>query len=794
MFSSRLFSKLRLFAVLGFVLLLGLSAIGSEMDIEVGDRVRLIDRTDAVVIEIIKDRIGNAVAVEDAGGKITIWYDFQLSNDYNYLGQPPSDYTDRFERNTVVLRKNGNMQHIDKVSTKDGQKIAVFGSSGEDWEYLSMLRPMHFEDIYREARANRQAALSSRSSAVRSAESGNTSSTKPKSNAAANSVPMRLPDIPDISVQSVDGGDQNAWGLIKRFSRDLVEEARKANWQYTDDPDLRIVEDNILRGLLMPEGGSIKVLAPAGVGKSILIQRLMARIAKGDIPNSLKNYRFMEISPSELEAGTSRIGAIEAKLDAMKEMSKAIPLVWIGDEFHSFAAIGKHSKNDNNIFQSLKPDVASGVLKFIGLSTPDEWAAAFESDEAFDRRFIRVNIDEPTGERLVRILKSWIKKYNLEELSPDLLNEAIRLADEFSVEGAQPSRTTKLLSVLYSENQMNPGEITRADLFSAAKRLWNIDPAEFTPQKRRERLEKLKASLGQLAGQEAVKEAIIDKAEEILVGMHDRSKPRYRLIFPGPKGQGKTKIVKIFSAAMGLPEDNRILMSSFSTPHHVDEMRSQIASYVVRNPFTVLFLDEFEKAHPSVQKAVLGILDTGFITYEVKVGGKPVSKTLRLKNTTIFVATNAGQGYISSLKDRSELNESRLRDAMEKDGLDEFVLDRMAQIVPFFYLSKEEFNEVLRIHFEEALKEIEKNTRVKVTIANQDKMIIALSDKFFTPQMSNREASRIVESYIRRPIKNALISRDDMGSTLSMKWTGSELSPTSGGGDSYGGSCRRLVE
>ena len=204
-------------------------------------------------------------------------------------------------------------------------------------------------------------------------------------------------------------------------------------------------------------------------------------------------------------------------------------------------------------------------------------------------------------------------------------------------------------------------------------------------------------------------------------------------------------------------------------------MKNQIATYVRRNPFTVLFFDEIEKAHLSVQQALLGILDAGTMTYEAVNGSHKVVKTLRLKNTSVFMATNAGQNYITNLGSPELFNDSDFREAMTNDGLDEFMIDRMERVVPFFYITKKEFGEVLKSHLRRSLTEALKNSRVGIKITNSDKMAMDLADKYFKPQMSNREASRIISYYVRDRVTEILFGLGGKQTELELKWSDGKL-------------------
>lgn len=592
-----------------------------------------------------------------------------------------------------------------------------------------------------------------------------------------------------IFVKDPGGKPTDAWALIDGVTDNLLKMAEGK--VYLEDPDLRKIEDRILRNLLKPEGGGMKLLGPPGTGKSFLLERLAIRFAKGDVPQALKGYQIYKTSAVQLEAGTNYVGTIESTMNALIEVSKQHKILWIVDEAHSLRSMGISSKRPTNALQSLLPGMAEGYMKFLLASTPDNWSAAFDSDPAFDRRLDRVDLIEATHEQLILRLKNWGQRYQLPNLSDSVLERVIFYSGEFAIEGSQMSKATSLLSEIASLKMMNSDQspVSDADVMKAAKELYNVDPAELESEKKVQRYRTLQASFDNLVGQEEAKESILRNTRQVFAGVVDRNKPRQRVLLAGLKGQGKTEMIRLFADSMGLPSDNRLVMSEYSTSYDVNRMKERIAQLVRRNPFTVLFFDEIEKAHPDVQKALLGILDSATMTYTAQESA-PIKISLR--NASVFMATNAGSDFImrnssntskvkmgfingDSAEAVKEVSSNQFRQALIADGLNEYLLDRMSVVTPFKVLTKDEFKKVLEIHFKKGIREIERNSKTVVEIKNLPELINSLGEKLYFPGVSNREVERIVNDELRQKVADVIFETNSK--KVQLNWEAGALQP-----------------
>ncbi len=588
-----------------------------------------------------------------------------------------------------------------------------------------------------------------------------------------------------IPTKGEDGQTTDAWDVVKSFSEDMFENI--TDFVYTDVPELRTIEDQILRNFIKFELGSVKLLAPAGVGKTYLMQRLAYRFSKGDVPNILKEYSVRTFSGSSIDAGTKYVGTLEARAKALVEVSKVTKVIWFVDEAHTLSGVGTSAGRKANIMQILKPGLASGYLKMLLASTPQEWNIHFSDDAALNRRLAEVRMPTPNDEVLIKILKGWVSSRSLEPLSDEVLKMVIFYSNEFGIEGVQPSKATKLLNELYSFYQFDntTGPVTLDLLKKSVQSLYGVDPSELDFNKRRWRYDQIVSQLDNLIGQEPAKTAILDRARQIMSGVFDRTRPRYRLLFAGPKGQGKTEILRLLAKAYGQTEPHRIVMSDFTSPYMVDEFKARIGQIIQSNSMSILFFDELEKAHPAIQRILIGALDTGEITYSSRQSGEIRLITLSLKNASVFASTNAGSDYITKISagksaigfgsPTAKMNMDELRKQMVIDGIDEFVLDRLDGIVPFSYLNVQEFSQIIKLQIQKIIKELNEINSISVSITNLDELVETLGRNHFDPQQSMRDVLRLIEDNIRRPISNLIFDSGSEVKNLSLSLENREI-------------------
>jgi ATP-dependent Clp protease ATP-binding subunit ClpA len=587
-------------------------------------------------------------------------------------------------------------------------------------------------------------------------------------------------------VKDADGETVDAWDMISGFSIDMRKRVQEKNLQL--DPETRAAQDQALTYFLKKTTGSVKVLAEPGVGKSVFTDSMAARFVAGDVPDSLKGYELLQINASALVSGTTHASALETKVNAMIALSQKHKIIWMVDEAHVLRGAGTHQSNTNDVWEWLKPYLTDGSLKMMALSTHYNWNEAITPDPSLNERFGLVRLEEPKGERLFSIINRWIKIQKLPAVSREVAEEIVHLSNEYNAAGAQPRKGVQLLEHIYARLEFHGHnrEITIADTREAAQDMYGIDPADFSHERMLEKINHLRTLLDErIVGQEPAKQALLQMSINVAAGVQDKTKPRGRLLLTGPKGQGKTDIVRTAAEALNIPFV-RINMADFKHSSQADTLRSQIAQAIYKNAFSLIFFDEVEKSDEEIQKILLTILDDGEITMRMddsngRKGGRAI--TVRLRNSTMVFAANAGSGYLSSLgkehvgfqSETDRFSGKDLRIAVEQDGINELLLDRLDEIVPVSYLTKAQFGQVLKMHFERTLHEIQKSTGRSFHIENEAQMLNTMTQQNFQPQMSNREALRLIAKVVRNAAGNAVHQSSSTKSKVQMIFDGNGL-------------------
>jgi ATP-dependent Clp protease ATP-binding subunit ClpA len=567
-----------------------------------------------------------------------------------------------------------------------------------------------------------------------------------------------------VTVKNNDDEVVDAWQIVQEFAEDLRFKYRGET--YVNDPDLREVEDKILTSLLNREIPSVALLAEAGTGKTTLLRNLCARFNAGDVPERLKSYTLLGFTPSAMDTGSKWAGATATKMNALLNLSAAAfngnkgQFVAVIDEAHQLKGIGAAGEKSSDITQDMTPPLVDGTLRALAITTPHEWSMAFAQDPAFDSRFNRVRIEEPAGEKLIKMVIGWAKRHKL-ELSHETAAQIVRLSNRFDAVGAQPRKSVKLMEDLFSmlEFEGKKGTPAIADANRAAVKKYGIDPALLDPSKMKSRLDALNKDLDEnLIGQDRARSAVIESERLIVTETHDASKPQHLNVYAGPSGQGKTELSGIVARATLRP-DVRISMSEFSGKGDVEKFRNRVGQALLKNGAVSLFFDKIEQAHPEVQAAIAQIIETG--RFIAEMGGDSSGKnktiiTISTRNAAISLATTAGSAYIDSLSSQTDYNEEKMRNAMMRDGVSEDLLENL-NVVPFFYLNKDEFKKLVRLNVEKILKSFREGTsETVVEIESKDAFVDGIVKTHFKEKMNGRTALRILKDTLRSEVSRAV--------------------------------------
>lgn len=564
----------------------------------------------------------------------------------------------------------------------------------------------------------------------------------------------------------------NARDYIASHFRELVGEVKGDSTYVADPQDLTALRLALGR----KESPSVVILGDSGSGKTELVRSFAAEVGKGsfapDIPASTEIW---SVNASHLVAGTRFIGVFEIRLNALIAYARENRAILFFDEMHTLRGSGAHLNKPDDFFEELKPHLRKGSIRIIGTSTEEQFDHAFGADPALRSRLSILHKKPPDPTDIPKLLQNWGQVAFGSSLAIEVAQEAIRLSEEFDAIGVQPSKATRLLSDALSQlprDGRQSSSLTIQDLRVAANRLYQIDLAEFSPEAIPNRLKVFRARLDQRVwGLAEIKDALERTTTRILAGTHDRTKPRIRALLAGPKGLGKTHLVKAYASALGLP-CKKVSMNQYLGQNAVDRLLGEVARAIQINAFTVFLFDEIEKAPIWVQDALLNLMDSDSFTLQASMNGEArgpkVGRLIRTAGASMFFTTNAGQDAVlrstgshgggtmtfqpraAALRGTSATPEEKaLRDEMARDGLSEFLVDRMERILLFLPpKTTHEFKEVLGLKLAETLDAYQRDLGINVLVGDREELLDALTSKFFKAGSGYRQAIAELEDAV----------------------------------------------
>ena len=474
------------------------------------------------------------------------------------------------------------------------------------------------------------------------------------------------------------------------------------------------------------------LVGEAGVGKTAIVEELVRKIAKKEVPTFLQNKKIVMLEMGSLVAGTKYRGEFEEKLTkVIKELENNPDIILFIDEIHTIANAGG-AEGAINASDILKPYLARGKIKIIGATTTAEYNKFILKDKALNRRFEVIKVIEPTiyetEEILKRIKSSFESHYNIKITSQNI-TDIVKLTDKYITDRKNPDKTIDILDsvcamkevasdntakifeyenakkqiVTKKENMVKSHNFKKALEFSCAEVKIDKEIKKATNQalkitekdiltliSRKCNIPILESktnfkSLGKylknnLIGQDKAIDKIIDNLQN-----HDEDKP-LSLLLTGSTGVGKTETVKQISKYLNMPL-LRLDMSEYNQDITINRLLGSSAGYVgyddgaifdkiKMEPFTCILVDELEKASPSVINLFLQILDEGFVT-------NAKGEKIDFKNTLIFMTSNVkGSKKIGFMDTKKNYNEffskefiARFTDIIEYNDITEEMLD-----------------------------------------------------------------------------------------------------------------------
>lgn len=504
----------------------------------------------------------------------------------------------------------------------------------------------------------------------------------------------------------------------------------------------------------------------AGVGKTQIVDGLAQAIADGNVPDYLKDVEILSLNVAAVTAGTKYRGEFEERMEnIINELKKRTNTIVFIDEIHTMMGAGASSSGSMDMSNIMKPALSRGDIRVIGATTYDEYRKNIEKDAAFSRRFMKIDVVEPTIDetrQIVNGLKHTYEKFHNVSFSTEAMDSIISLSSKFLQNKRFPDKAIDLMDAaaakIRADDNRSSQTVTKQDIERVVAVLANLD-LDIVACSENERMANLPKTLRErVFGQEEAVQKLVDNTMVARAGLRDKASVQGAFLMVGPSGTGKTEISKAYAHSMG-SELVRIDMSEYTQEHTVAKLIGSPPGYVGHDsgngllldkieqyPNAVLLLDEIEKAHPKVLLTFLQVLDEGRLT-----GSQ--GKTVYFNNVTVIMTTNLG----AADSNKRSIGASTVDNAQEraiKAFLPPEFINRIDSIIKFNELSDEAIQSVID-KFMNALNDQtkERNVAVKLTEAART----WLAENGVQRGMGARPMKRVIEQNIRVPLAKEML-------------------------------------
>lgn len=605
--------------------------------------------------------------------------------------------------------------------------------------------------------------------------------------------------------------------ILEQFAIDLTAEAKAGKLDPVAGRDKEI--DRLVHILLRRTKNNPIIIGEAGVGKTAIVEGLATQIVSGQVPQDLKNRKIYQLDLASLVAGASHRGEFEERLKGVinETIASQGQIILFIDEIHTLIGAGDTdgALDASNI---IKPHLARGHMQIIGTTTTAEYRKHFEKDKAFERRFQPILADEPSEEAAVEMLKvlrpkyekfhgvtipddtlvaavKLSKKYIGERYLPD---KAVDLVDEAAadvklgrigptksegqqVEGKEQKDEKKLADNGMSEapapSQASGTQVVKSDIEKVVSN-WTGIPITKLTEDESQKLLKLEDKIHErLIDQEEAVIAVAEAVRRGRIGLAPANRPIASFIFLGPTGVGKTELAKTLAELLFGRDDAlvRLDMSEYMEKHEVAKLigappgyvgyeeGGQLTEAVRAKPYSIVLLDEVEKAHPDVFNILLQLLEDGRLTDNK-------GNTISFKNTIVIATSNIGSALIQQQLSEKDTGAQQSQEVFNQQfaELAEMVtgelrkffrpelLNRFDDVVIFKPLRKADMTKIAQLGIGKTAKLLEEQG---YSVQATDAAIAELAQEGYDPVYGARPLRRLIQTAIENQVALLLIGK-----------------------------------
>ncbi|MDP1526191.1 MAG: ATP-dependent Clp protease ATP-binding subunit ClpA [Rhodocyclaceae bacterium] len=563
-----------------------------------------------------------------------------------------------------------------------------------------------------------------------------------------------------------EGDAQQANSALDNFTQNLNQHALTGKIDPLIGRDKEL--ERVIQTLCRRRKNNPLLVGEAGVGKTAIAEGLARRIIENRVPEILANATVYSLDMGALLAGTKYRGDFEQRLKAvLKQLADAPNAILFIDEIHTLIGAGAASGGTLDASNLLKPALSSGTVKCIGATTYNEFRGIFEKDHALSRRFQKVEVNEPSVDETISILrglKTRFEEHHGIKYSTAAINNAAELSAKYITDRHLPDKAIDVIDEAGAAQRILPKSkqkklIGKQEIEEIVAKIARIPPQHVSADDR-SALKNLDRDLRSVVfGQDQAIDAIAKAIKMSRSGLGNPQKPIGSFLFSGPTGVGKTEVARQLAYCMGI-ELIRFDMSEYMERHAVSRLIGAPPGYVgfeqggllteavTKKPHAVLLLDEIEKAHPDIFNILLQVMDHGTLTDN---NGRKAD----FRNIAIIMTTNAGAEALQKTSIGFTTNKQAGDEMVDIKRLftPEF-RNRLDAIISFKALD----NEVILRVVDKFLMQLEGQLHEKkVEAIFTDALRAWLAEKGFDPLMGARPMARLIQDTLRAALADELL-------------------------------------